>query len=93
MKVTKEEILHVAELARLSLTDEEMEALNMEGVIAFADALSALSLADVEPTNHVTDEYNVLREDTVKPSYEREDILKNAPSKERGCILVPKVVD
>ncbi|MBE7030426.1 MAG: Asp-tRNA(Asn)/Glu-tRNA(Gln) amidotransferase subunit GatC [Ruminococcaceae bacterium] len=93
MKITKEEILHVAQLARLRLSDAEMDELNMEGVIGFANQLSELNLDEVEPTNHVSDVYNVLRADEVKPSFDRDDILKNAPSKERGCVLVPKVVD
>lgn len=93
MSISKEEILHVAQLARLQLTDAEMDGLNMEKVITFADQLSELDMAGTEPTNHVSDVYNVLREDTVKPSFDRDDILKNAPSKARGCFLVPKVVE
>lgn len=93
MSISKEEILHVAQLARLQLTDAEMEGLHMEEVITFADQLSELDIAGIEPTNHVSDVYNVLREDMVKPSFDRDDILKNAPSKARGCFLVPKVVE
>lgn len=93
MAISKEEILHVAQLARLELTDAEMETLGMEKVIRFADQLSELDIAGVDPTNHVSDVYNVLREDVVKPSFDRDAILKNAPSKARGCFLVPKVVE
>lgn len=93
MSISKEEILHVADLARLELTEAEMETLGMEAVITFADQLSELDISGVDPTNHVSDVYNVLREDTVKPSFDRDDILRNAPSKARGCVLVPKVVE
>lgn len=93
MKVTKEQIKHVASLARLKLTDDEIEALNMEAVIEFADKLSELDAEQTAPTNHISDIYNVFREDTVIASYDRDDILRNAPAKARGCVLVPKVVE
>ena len=93
MKVTTEQIKHVASLARLKLTDEEVKSLNMEAVIEFADKLSELNAEEIAPTNHITDIYNVFREDEVKASYDRDDILKNAPAKARGCVLVPKVVE
>lgn len=93
MKVTTEQIKHVAQLARLKLTDEEVKSLNMEAVIEFADKLSELDAEQIAPTNHVSDIYNVFREDVEVPSYDRDDILKNAPAKARGCVLVPKVVE
>lgn len=93
MKVSAEQIKHVAELARLKLTDEEIESLGMEAVIEFANKLSELDAEQIVPTNHVSDIYNVFREDEIVPSYDRDDILKNAPAKARGCVLVPKVVE
>lgn len=93
MKVTTEQIKHVAELARLKLTDEEVKSLGMEAIIEFADKLSELDAQQIAPTNHVSDIYNVFREDVEVPSYDRDDILKNAPAKARGCVLVPKVVE
>ncbi len=92
MKITKEDILRVASLARLSLTDEEVASLNMEGIIGFADKLNELETDDVNPTNHVLDVSNVFREDIVGESYDRDLMLKNAPSKARGCYQVPQVV-
>lgn len=93
MKVTAEQIKHVASLARLKLTDDEVKSLNMEAVIEFADKLSELDTLDTAPTNHISDIYNVFREDEVVESFDRDDILKNAPQKARGCVLVPKVVE
>ena len=93
MKVTTEQIKHVAELARLKLTDEEIKSLNMEAVIEFADKLAELDAEQTAPTNHISDIYNVFREDEVKDSFDRDDILKNAPARARGCVLVPKVVE
>lgn len=92
MKITKEDILKVASLARLSLTDDEVASLNMEGIIEFADKLNELETDDVNPTNHVLDVSNVFREDVVGESYDRDLMLKNAPSKARGCYQVPQVV-
>ena len=93
MKVTTEQLKHIASLARLKLTDEELESLGLEAVIEFANKLSELDTQQALPTNHISDIYNVFREDDVKPSFERDDILKNAPAKARGCVLVPKVVE
>ncbi len=93
MKVTTEQLKHIASLARLKLTDEELESLGLEAVIEFANKLSELDTQQALPTNHISDIYNVFREDEVKPSFERDDILKNAPAKARGCVLVPKVVE
>lgn len=93
MSVTKEELKHIASLSRLKLTDEELDALNIEAVIEFARELSNVDTGDESPTNHISDICNVFREDVVKPSFDRDDILRNAPAKARGCILVPKVVE
>ena len=93
MKVTKQQLRHIASLARLKLTDEELDSLCIESVIEFADKLSGVDTAQASPTNHISDVYNVFREDEVKPSLDRDDILKNAPAKARGCVLVPKVVE
>ena len=93
MKVTTEQIKHVAELARLKLTDDEVKSLGMEAIIEFADKLSELDAEQIAPTNHVSDIYNVFREDVEIASYDRDDILKNAPAKARGCVFVPKVVE
>ena len=93
MKVTTEQIKHVAELARLKLTDDEVKSLGMEAIIEFADKLSELDAEQIAPTNHISDIYNVFREDVEVASYDRDDILRNAPAKARGCVLVPKVVE
>lgn len=93
MKVTTEQLQHVASLARLKLTDEELKKLNLEAVIEFANKLSELDTQKEMPTNHISEIHNVFREDEVKTSFDRDDILKNAPAKARGCVLVPKVVE
>ncbi len=95
MKISKEEVLHVALLARLKLSDGEAEALtkDMENIIGFANKLSELDTEGVVPTAHAIPMSNAFREDVVKPSYDRDAMLANAPSAEDGGYTVPKVVE
>lgn len=95
MKITKETIEHVANLARLNLTDEEKSTLvsDMEQIISYVDKLNELDTSNVKPTDHVIPISNVFREDKAEPSFPREKILANAPSSEDGCFKVPKIVE
>lgn len=95
MKITKDEVKYVADLARLKIDDDEADKLrgHMEDIIAFADTLGEVDTKDIEPTNHAIKVENVLREDIVKESYDRDEIIKNAPEKKAGCYSVPKVVE
>lgn len=95
MNISKEEVLHVAKLARLKFTDDEAEALakDMENIIGFANKLNELDTEGVVPTAHAIPMSNAFREDVVKPSFDREAMLANAPSKEDGGYTVPKVVE
>lgn len=95
MKISNEEVKHIAKLAKLSLSEEEVEKFSTElGQIAeFVEQLNEVDISGVSPTAHVVDKKNVFRKDEMKPSFAREQILKNAPSKEAGCISVPKVVE
>lgn len=95
MKITKDQVEHVAHLARLSLTEEEKVQMtkDMEMILEFADQINEYTFEDVNATAHVIPMNNVFREDEVLPSMEREVLLANAPSKEDGCYNVPKVVE
>ncbi|WP_010252343.1 Asp-tRNA(Asn)/Glu-tRNA(Gln) amidotransferase subunit GatC [Acetivibrio cellulolyticus] len=95
MKITKDTIEHVANLARLNLTEDEKSklTLDMEQIISYVDKLNELDTSKVKPTDHVIPISNVFREDEAKPSYPREKILENAPSSEDGCFKVPKIVE
>ena len=95
MKITTDDVLSVAKLARLNVTEDEAKKLTgeMESIITFADMLSEIDTSLIAPTNHAMKVQNVFREDKVTGSYDREDILKNAPSQDSGCYLVPKVVE
>ena len=95
MKITKETIEHVANLARLNLTEKEKEELTgqMGDIISYVDKLNELDTTDVKPMEHVIPIRNVLREDKTEESFDREKILANAPSEEDGCFKVPKIVE
>lgn len=95
MKISKEQVEHVAHLARLNLTEQEKERMkkDLEAIISFADQLNELEISDVQPTAHVIPIQNVFRMDKIEPSLDREQLLKNAPENENGCFSVPKVVE
>ena len=95
MKITEKEVEYVAKLARLYVSEEEKAKLtkNMSAIIEFADTLPKIDTDGVAPAAHAIPVQNVFREDVVKDSYKRDDILKNAPEKEAGCFSVPKVVE
>ena len=95
MSVSKDDVKHIADLSRLYLTDEELEKYtrDLSNIVNFANELSNVDVSDITPTAHILDIKNVFRKDEVGPSFDREDILKNAPSKDAGCISVPKVME
>ncbi|GAC1329397.1 MAG: Asp-tRNA(Asn)/Glu-tRNA(Gln) amidotransferase subunit GatC [Candidatus Dormibacteria bacterium] len=90
MKLTLEQVNHVAELARLGLSDEEKERLTTElsKILDYIDQLEQLDTADVEPTAQVNGLVDVFREDVVKPSLPGENALQNAPSREEWYFRV-----
>ena len=95
MSVSKEDVKHIAKLSKLNLTEEELEKYTNElsSIVDFANELSNINVDGIKPTAHILDIKNVFRKDEVQPSYDREEILKNAPSKDAGCVSVPKVVE
>ena len=91
MAITREEVLHVAKLARLELTEDEVERLTGE-LAAILDAVSKvaeLDLADVPPTSHPLDLVNAWAEDEPHASLPLEGALRNAPAAEGGLFRVP----
>lgn len=95
MIITKEQVLHVAALARLKFTPEEEEMFRTQlgDIIDLADKLNDLDVENIKPTAQVLQIQNVYREDVRKDSYPREKILANAPEQSDGCYIVPKIVD
>lgn len=95
MAITINEVDHIASLSKLKFSEEEKQKLagHMADIIGFANKISELDTTNIDPTNHVLDISNVFRKDEIIESYNREEILKNAPSSEAGCIVVPNVVE
>jgi len=93
--ITRADVEHVAGLARLALTDEEVDRFARElGVILeHAEDLAALDLDDVEPTAHPLPLVNVLRPDEVRSSLPRDEVLGQAPAVEDGRFRVPRILD
>lgn len=94
MPVTIKDVEYIANLARLEFKEEEKEKFTEQfnKILEYIDKLNELDTENVEPLYHVIDLKNVFREDEVKPSYPREEILKNAPSKTEFFFKVPKVI-
>ena len=94
MKIGAEEVVHVAHLARLKLSESEIELFTgqLNDILEYVDRLNELDTENVEPTAHVLSLQNVWREDCVEESLPREKILANAPSKEQGFFKVPKII-
>ena len=94
MALTREEVLHVAELARLSLSPEEIElfTVQLNEILEYVEKLQELDTSGVAPLAHVIPLFNVFREDQVRASLSLDAVLENAPAREDGNFLVPRVI-
>jgi aspartyl-tRNA(Asn)/glutamyl-tRNA(Gln) amidotransferase subunit C len=95
MALTLEEVRHVAKLARLRLTDAELEQMQHElsSILEYVDMLQEVDVTDVPPTAQVTDVVNVVRPDEVQPSLPVEVALADAPHREDDFFKVKPVFD
>ena len=95
MQITNELVRYVANLSRIKLDEKQEEKMQSElaAVIEYMDVLNKLDTENVEPLSHVFSITNVMRDDEVKPSYDREELLKNAPDHTDETFIVPKTVD
>ncbi|MBD7945939.1 MULTISPECIES: Asp-tRNA(Asn)/Glu-tRNA(Gln) amidotransferase subunit GatC [Psychrobacillus] len=93
--ISKEEVKHVAHLARLAITEEEAEmfADQLAAITKFADELNELDTTDVAPTTHVLPLVNVLRDDKSVPGLDREKMMKNVKEQEAGQVKVPTIIE
>jgi len=91
MAITRDEVVHVAKLARLELTEDELErfAGQLNAILEAVGKVSELDLSDVEPTLHPLELSNVWAEDEPRPSLSVEEALANAPDREAGFFRVP----
>jgi len=93
--LTRADVEHVARLARLALTDDEIDRLTGElaAVLEHAADVAALDLDGVPPTAHPLPMRNVLRDDVVRPSLDRDEVLAAAPAAQDGRFRVPRILD
>ena len=89
--IDRDQVLHVARLARLKLSEEEVERMagELSGILDHVERINELDLESVEPTSHVVKVENVLRPDEPRPSWSREEILEPAPDPASGAFRVP----
>lgn len=94
-KVTSEQVEHVANLARLEVSQDEVNEFtqSLEKILNFAGQLDEVDTENVEPTFHVLDLQNVLREDKSEPGIPQEQALLNAKEKEAGQFKVPAIMN
>ncbi len=94
-KITREEVEHVARLARLALSEDEKALMTrqMDHILGYMEKLNELDTSQVEPTSHVIPMENVLREDAVRPSLSQDDALANAPDPEPPFFRVPRIIE
>lgn len=95
MKITREEVEHVARLARLELTEEEKERMRaqLDSILRYMEKLNELDTTAVEPTSHVLPMVNVMREDELRPSLPQEEVLANAPDRQDVFFRVPRIIE
>ena len=95
MKITKDEVLYVADLARLDLDSEMIDkfAGQIGTILDYVDKLNEVDTEGVRPTSHAISLTNAFREDEQIDHLEREIALANAPQKEDGSFVVPKIIE
>jgi aspartyl-tRNA(Asn)/glutamyl-tRNA(Gln) amidotransferase subunit C len=89
------DVEYVAHLARIELTAEEIARLQkqLDHILAYVDELKKVNVEGVEPMSHAVDMNTVLRDDAVKPSLDRDQVLANAPEQKNGQFIVPKIIE
>lgn len=95
MPITPAEVAHLARLARLDMTDDELERMagQLDAILGAVARVSEVATADVPPTSHAVPLTNVLREDVVRPGLSQEQALSGAPAAEDQRFRVPRILD
>lgn len=93
-RISRDDVAHVAHLARLELTEEELERYTeqLAAILDHADDVASLDTAGVAPTAHPLPLENVLRDDVVRPSLDRDEVLAQAPAAEGEFFRVPRIL-
>ena len=94
MKLSKKEVEHIAQLARLKLTDEDMATYSQQlsDILDYVDKMQTVDTKDVEPTSQVTGLTNVMREDKIIESGINEELVSLSPDSDNGYVKVPKIL-
>lgn len=95
MKITREEILHIAALGRLTLDEAQILEMgeHLDNVLERFRTLDGVDVSDVPPTAHILPYVNVLRDDVVEPPMDRDKLMQNAPETDGSAYIVPRVVE
>ena len=95
MQVSKEEILHIANLANLKLKEDEVEKYmgHLEEILNFANTVNKAPIEGLEETIGINEAYNVFRKDEIKQSVKKVELLQNAPEQQEGMFKIPKVLN
>lgn len=93
--LTPEEVRHVAMLARLGLSDEEVETMRVQlaQVLDYIDMLNKVDTSQIPPTAQILSHLNITRQDSIRPSWPPSELLANAPGSEDGFFRVPPVLE
>jgi aspartyl-tRNA(Asn)/glutamyl-tRNA(Gln) amidotransferase subunit C len=93
--ISRQDVEHVARLARLALTDAERERMReqLDGILAYIDTLRTLDTSATEPTSHAVPLVNVMRDDENRPCLSQDAALANAPDRSGDFFRVPKIIE
>lgn len=93
--ISREEVAHLAHLARLAVTEEELDTFagQLDVILAAVARVGEVAAADIPPTSHSVPLTNVLREDVVRPGLTRDEALSGAPDAEDGRFRVPRILE
>ncbi len=95
MSINKETVKKISKLARISVSDQQASMLekNLNSILSFVNQLNELNTEKIQPISTISSQKLIMRDDVVKVSNQKEDILKNAPEKNSSYYIVPKVVE
>ena len=93
--ISREEIIHIAKLAMLDLSEQEIDnyTKDMQEILGYAEMINNLDTSNIDETIAATEQKNVFRKDEVVEFKSREDLLQNAPSQDEGMFRIPKVLN
>ena len=93
--ISREEIIHIAKLAMLDLSEQEIDnyTKDMQEILGYAEMINNLDTSNIDETIAATEQKNVFRKDEVIQPQAREELLKNAPSQDEGMFRIPKVLN